>query len=194
MLKNITFSYKGELNMGKKVLVIATSPRYGSNSEMLADAWMKGAIEAGHEVEKVRLADKKISFCIGCMACHKSNRCVIQDDAAMIVQKMAQVDVIVFATPIYFYEMSGQMKTLIDRSNAIYTAKCRFKDVYLLATSAEAEQNAMDGAIKGVQGFIDCFKNARLAGVIAATGVTKVKEISDSDYLKQAYEQGKALV
>ena len=102
--------------MRKSVLVISTSLRQGSNSDLLAEEFIRGAREAGHTVEKVSLAGKEIGFCRGCMACQRSRsgHCVIQDDADAIVQKMAQADVLVFATPIYYYEMSGQMKTLLS--------------------------------------------------------------------------------
>ena len=92
--------------MDKKVLTISTSPRKGSNSDALADAFLRGARESGNEVEKVSLAGKNIQFCRGCFACQNTQRCVIRDDADLIEQKMEHADVLVFATPIYYYEMS----------------------------------------------------------------------------------------
>ena len=109
--------------MGKKVLVLSTSPRAGGNSETLADEFMRGAAEAGHDVKKICLYDKKINFCKGCLACQATQKCVIHDDAETIVAQMKQADVLVFAAPIYFYEMSGQMKTLLDRTNPLFPAK-----------------------------------------------------------------------
>ncbi len=102
--------------MSKKILVISTSPRKGGNSETLADAFIRGAKGTGNQVEKICLYDKMISFCRGCLACLKSHRCVIHDDADIIAQKMKEADVLVFATPIYYYEMCGQMKTMLDRA------------------------------------------------------------------------------
>ena len=93
--------------MGKNVLVISTSPRTGSNSELLANEFARGAKDAGGEVEIISLKDKDIKFCRGCFACQKTKRCVIRDDADLIEQKMEKADVLVFATPIYYYEMSG---------------------------------------------------------------------------------------
>ena len=98
----------------KNVLIISTSPRKGGNSESLALEFAKGAEESGNKVETVFFREKNIGFCKGCLACTKSNRCVIKDDAAELVEKMLAADVIAFATPIYYYEMSGQMKTLLD--------------------------------------------------------------------------------
>ena len=111
--------------MSKNVLILSTSPRKGGNSDLLADAFAAGAREAGHEVEKVCLYDKDIAFCRGCLACQKTQRCVIRDDADAIAQKMLTADVLVFATPIYFYEMCGQMKTMLDRTNPLFPAELR---------------------------------------------------------------------
>ncbi len=103
----------------KKVIVISTSLRHGSNSDMLADQFMEGAKAAGNEVEKISLVGKNIQFCKGCLGCQKLGRCVINDDVNDIMAKALKADVICWATPIYYYEMSGQMKTLIDRMNAM---------------------------------------------------------------------------
>ena len=103
-----------------KILVISTSLRARSNSEALADEFIRGAQDAGHEVEKITLKDKDIKFCKGCLACQTTQRCAIKDDAPAIVEKMHDADAICFATPIYYYEMSGQMKTLLDRANPLY--------------------------------------------------------------------------
>ena len=95
--------------MSKHVLVISTSLRKG-NSERLAQEFAKGAAAAGHQVEELTLRGKRLTFCTGCMACLEKGHCVIPDDAVEIAAKMKQADVIAFATPIYYYEMSGQMK------------------------------------------------------------------------------------
>ena len=133
--------------MSKKVLVISTSLRNNSNSEALADAFVKGAKEAGHRVEKVSLREKSIGFCKGCLACLKVGDCVIKDDAIQIAEKMHDTEVIAFATPIYYYEMSGQMKTLLDRANSLYGSDYRFEDIYLLSSAAEDE--AGSSALRG---------------------------------------------
>ena len=100
--------------MNKKVVVLSTSPRKNSNSEALAKAFARGAAEAGNDVEIIRMREKKVEFCRGCFACQKTGMCLIKDDMAEIVPKMEQADVLAFATPIYYYAMSGQMKTLLD--------------------------------------------------------------------------------
>lgn len=111
--------------MSKKVLIISTSLRKNSNSSKLAEAFADGAREAGHEVEIVMLIGKSISFCKGCLAYQKNGECVIKDDAPYIVGKMLRADALVFATPVYYYEMSGQMKTMLDRANPIFPAGCQ---------------------------------------------------------------------
>lgn len=86
----------------------------------MADEFVRGTQEAGNEVEKVTLRGKDIRFCKGCLVCQKTQECVIKDDdAPAIVRKMYEADAICFATPIYYYEMSGQMKTLLDRANPL---------------------------------------------------------------------------
>ena len=98
-----------------KVIVISTSLRAKSNSDILTEQLIAGAKDAGHEVEHISLKGKKIGFCIGCLACQKTQQCVLKDDAIEIAEKVKNADTLVFATPIYYYEMSGQMKTLLDR-------------------------------------------------------------------------------
>ena len=129
--------------MSKNVLIISTSPRKGGNSEILADEFAKGARQAGHQVEKVCLYDKTIGFCKGCLTCQKTRRCVIHDDADVIAQKMLTAEVIVFATPIYYYEMCGQMKTMLDRANPLFPADYAFRDIYLLASAAEKDRKSV---------------------------------------------------
>lgn len=179
--------------MNKNVLLISTSPRKGGNSEMLAEAFAKGAAESGNQVGKINLYDKTIGFCKGCLTCVKTNRCVIHDDADTIAQKMMKADVLVFATPVYYYEMSGQMKTMLDRANPLYTSDYAFRDVYLLATAAEAEESAMDGAIHGLQSWIACFPKSRLAGTVFGGGVDRVGAIKGHASLDKAYEMGRTV-
>lgn len=179
--------------MGKTILVISTSPRKGGNSFLLADEFARGAAEAGNNVEQVSLHDKAIGFCSGCLACQKTKRCVIKDDADAIVQRMLTADVVAFATPIYFYEMCGQMKTLLDRSNPLFPADYAFRDIYLLTTAADEAESAADGAVNGLQGWLDCFEKTRLAGTVFAGGVGDAGEIKGHAALNTAYEMGKSV-
>lgn len=174
----------------KKVIVISTSLRIGSNSDMLADKFTEGALHAGHDVEKISLSGKNISFCRGCLACQKLGRCVIDDDANGIMQKVLNADVVVWATPIYYYEMSGQMKVMIDRMNAMYPLDYKFRDVYLLSTAAENEPEVPKRAESGLTGWIDCFPKSRLAGTLFCGGVDAPHAIEGNDKLQTAYEMG----
>ena len=165
--------------MSKKVLILTTSPRRNSNSDALAEAFARGAAESGCEVELISLRGKELRFCQGCFACQKSGKCVIRDDMQEIVPKMEQADVLAFATPIYYYEMSGQMKTLLDRGNPLFVADYRFRDVYFFASAAEDEDYVPQRAISGLEGWIECFPKARLAGTVFGGGVTETGEMKN---------------
>ena len=175
------------------VLVISTSLRPTSNSDALAREFARGAAVAGHSVEVVSLRGKKIEFCRGCFACQKTQKCVIKDDAPDIVAKMHNADVIAFATPIYYYEMCGQMKTLLDRANPLYPSDYKFRNIYLLTTAAEDEPQVPQRAVSGLTGWIDCFERARLAGTVFAGGVNDMGEIEGHKALCEAYELGKTV-
>lgn len=179
--------------MDKKVLIISTSFRKGGNSETLADEFAKGAKDAGHQVEKICLYDKTIHFCKGCLVCQKTGHCIIQDDANSIVEKMRKAEVIAFATPIYYYEMCGQMKTMLDRSNPLFPFDYKFQDIYLLTTAADNNESAMDGAVKGLQGWIDCFEKAVLKGVIRGIGLDNIGAIKENPALDKAYHMGNTI-
>lgn len=179
--------------MNKKILILSTSPRKGGNSEALAEAFARGTEEAGNHVELISLHDKTIGFCRGCLACQRTKRCVIQDDADAIVQTMLTADAVVFATPIYFYGMCGQMKTLLDRSNPLFPAEYAFRDIYLLAAAADGEESAMDGTVQGLRGWLECFAHTRLAGTVFAGGVADTGEIKGHAALETAYRLGKTL-
>ena len=155
------------------VLVISTSLRPTSNSDALAREFARGAAVAGHSVEVVSLRGKKIEFCRGCFACQKTGKCVIKDDMNEIVPKMERADVLVFATPIYYYEMSGQMKTLLDRGNPLFVADYKFREVYLLCSAAEDEDFVPQRAKSGLEGWVECFPKAKLAGMVFGGGVTE---------------------
>lgn len=118
---------------GKNILVISSSPRRRGNSDLLADAFIEGAQEAGHTVEKISLHDKRIGFCRGCLGCQKTQRCILRDDMDDILPRMQQAEVIVFASPVYFYSLCGQLKTLLDRTNPLFAGDYAFRDIYLLA-------------------------------------------------------------
>lgn len=177
--------------MSKKVLIVSSSPRKGGNSETLAAAFAKGAQEAGHQVETVYLREKRYGFCRGCFACLERGRCVIQDDAVEIAAQMHDADVLVFATPVYYYSVSGQLKTMLDRANPLYDTDYAFTKAYLLATAAEEGAHAVEGTEKAVQGWVDCFDRCTLADTVFAGGVNEVGDIAGHPALETAYKAGK---
>lgn len=177
--------------MSKNVLIISSSPRKGSNSETLAASFAKGAEEAGHKVETVYLRKKNYGFCKGCLACLKVGHCVIDDDAVEIATKMHDADVLVFATPVYYYSVSGQLKTMLDRANPLFDSDYAFTKAYLLATAAEDGEETVEGTVKAVQGWVDCFERCELAGTVFAGGVNGVGDIAGHPALEKAYQMGK---
>ena len=101
-------------------------------------------------------------------------------------------DVIVFATPIYYYEMSGQMKTLIDRTNPLFADEYNFRDIYLIMTAADSGNYSGNGCTKGLQGWTDCFDKTQIKGIIKGFGLEKPDDIlKNKEILKEAYEAGK---
>lgn len=180
-------------NIMSNVLIIKTSPRLNGNSDALADEFARGAAEAGHMVETVSLVGREVAFCRGCLACQNTHGCVIHDYADEVRQKMHDADVIVWATPVYYYSVSGQMKTMIDRSNPLYGSDYKFRDVYLLAAAAEDEATTVNGAVTALEGWIACFERSRLAGVVFAGGVNERGDIAGHASLIKAYEAGRAV-
>jgi multimeric flavodoxin WrbA len=177
--------------MSKKVLILSASPRKGGNSDTLCDEFLRGALEAGHNAEKVFLRDRTIHYCTGCGICNNTHKCVQKDDMAEVLDNMVKADVIVMATPVYFYTMDAQMKTLIDRTVPRYT-EISNKDFYFIVTAADTDQNMLDRTIEGFRGFTDdCLTAPHEKGVIYATGVWKSGEIEGHPAMKQAYEMGK---
>lgn len=175
----------------KKVLIISSSLRKNANSEQLAASFANGAKAAGHETEIISLRGKEIKFCIGCFVCQKTKRCFMHDDADVIREKMLHADVLVFATPIYYYEMSGVLKTMLDRANPLYPSDYQFRDVYAIATAAENEEYVPQRAFSGIEGWVDCFDKAKLTGTLFCGGVTDIGEISENAKLQEAFDMGK---
>ena len=177
--------------MSKNVLIISASPRRGGNSDLLCDRFLAGAREAGHHAEKIFLRDKKINYCQGCGVCNTTHACVQKDDMAPLLDKMLQADVIVFATPVYFYSCDGQLKTISDRCVPRYT-EMKNKDFYFILTAADTEQKNMRRTLETLRGFTeDCLEGARERGVIYGTGAWQAGEVKELPVYQEAYEAGK---
>ena len=175
--------------MSKHILILSGSPRKGGNSDLLCDEFAKGAQEAGHQVEKIRVQEQKIGPCLACYGCRGTGVCVQKDDMASILEKMVAADVLVLATPVYFYSMDGQLKTLIDRTLPRYT-EIRSKEVWFIATAA-AGKGSMERTIDALRGFTDCLPGAQVKGVIYGSGVYQKGEVLETRALQEAYQAGK---
>lgn len=178
--------------MSKRVLILSGSPRKQGNSDRLCNEFMFGAEEAGNQVEKIFLKDKKINYCIACETCEKTGVCIYKDDMSEILEKMIQADVIVMATPVYFYTMNAQIKTCIDRMVARYT-EIKNKEFYFIVTAADTNKQALERTVEGLRGFTDCLFDAKEKGVLYATGVWKMGDIEESSAIKQAYNMGASI-
>lgn len=175
-----------------KVLAISSSPRKGGNSDVLCDEFLKGAAENGHEVQKIRLAEKKIAPCLACYGCTGSHVCVRKDDMAEVLEALKAADVIVLASPVYFYSICAQMKTMIDRCLADYMA-ISDKMFYLIVTAAEPLHSAADTTLADFRGFLRCLPGAKEAGVVLGTGTWDKGDVYRHPSMKQAYEMGKRI-
>lgn len=175
----------------KKVLVISASPRKGGNSDTLCDKFIEGAKGAGHYVEKVFLRDKKINYCVGCGLCSTNDYtgCSQKDDMPELLEKMIDSDVIVMATPVYFYTMNGQMKTFIDRCCARYTHILN-KEFYFIAAAADGREAALDRTFMEFQGFLACLDNPVEKGRLAGCGVWNKGDINSTSFPEKAYNMG----
>lgn len=178
--------------MSKQVLIISSSPRKGGNSETLCDQFRNGAMEANHSVEKVVLSEKTIHYCTGCYGCKRTGKCVQKDDMAQLLDSMVAADVIVMATPVYFYAMCAQMKTVIDRTVARYT-DIAGKEFYFILTAAVGSRKALERTVEEFRGFTACLHGAKEKGVVYGTSAWEKGDIKSSPAMKQAYEMGKAL-
>ena len=179
--------------MGKRVLIISGSPRKGGNSDFLCDEFARGAKEAGNEVEKIRVSEKKIGYCSACYYCVQSGGvCAKKDDMADILQKIIDADVIVLSSPVYFYSIDAQLKTVIDRTVARWT-EVKNKEFYYIVTCADDEKESQERTLECFRGYADCVEGAREMGVIYGTGVYKPGEIKNTAAALQAYEMGRSV-
>ena len=178
--------------MGKKVLILSGSPRKNGNSDILCDEFARGAIEAGHAVEKIRVAEKSIGYCRACYACRGTGVCAIKDDMAEIMQKMIDCDVMVLASPVYFYSIDAQLKAVIDRSVARWT-EVKNKEFYYIVTAADGEIEAAETTIACFRGYADCVEGAKEKGIIYGMGTYEKGEIKNKPAMEEAYDAGRKI-
>lgn len=175
--------------MSKNVLIIEGSPRIGGNSDILTDQFIKGAEEEGHKTEKVYLRKYNLNYCLGCSACEEGP-CVHDDGMEELIAKMIEADVIVLATPVYFYSMSGQLKTFIDRTVPKYE-KITNKDFYLIATAAVNEGFALERTFEALRGYLDCLPGANEKGTVYGVSSWQKGDVKKTVAMDEAYNLGK---
>ena len=175
--------------MTKNVLVLSGSPRIQGNSDILCDEFIKGAKEKNHKIEKVYINKLKIDWCQACYACKKTGKCCKNDDMAAILEKIINADVIVLSTPVYFYSMSGQMKTFIDRTLPLYYKEISAKYFYFIVTAAE-DKHAIERAVESLKGFTDCVNGADVKGILYGDGVYEKGEVKNSKHISKVYAMG----
>ena len=178
--------------MSKKVLIISSTPRKGGNSDILCDAFAEGAKEAGNEVEKMRIADLKIGYCTGCYACQKTGKCAIKDDAKKVVDKMMAADVIVLASPVYFYSICAQLKALIDRTVVVYPNLSN-KRLYYILTMADTNRDKFDGSLAALRGFLECCERSEECDMVCADGVYEKGTINGTKFIAEAKALGRSV-
>ena len=177
----------------KKVIIISSSPRKDGNSETLAKEFMRGALDAGNEAELITIRDYNLKYCTGCYTCAETGKCAIDDGMNEIGQKLIDADVIVFATPVYFYTMSGQLKVLIDRLVPVYE---KIKaDIYMIATQYDSDKEIMELTFDSIRGATKyCFSNCEEKGLLYGTELWEKNDASArNDYLEKAYSMGRTV-
>lgn len=177
----------------KKVLILSGSPRKNGNSAALCREFARGAEESGNQVELVFLRDKKIGYCQACYYCKNHDGvCIIKDDMAEILEKMNAADIIVMASPVYFYSVDAQMKALIDRTVAQWL-KIKDKTFYYIMTAAEDTDTVMNCTLECMRGLARCLKGSNEGGVICGKGVYEPGAIKEKAVMAEAYAMGKEL-
>lgn len=176
--------------MIKRIVILSASPRKQGNSDILCDEFLKGAKEAGHQVEKIFLANKEINYCSGCGVCNITHKCVQKDDMEEILGKLLEANVIVMASPVYFYTINAQMKALIDRIVPQYT-NLKNKEFYFIITAADKNLQMMERSIECFRGLLACLDNSQEKGIVYGVGAWQKGEIKQTRAMKEAYDMGK---
>lgn len=180
------------MKMNKNILILSGTPRKGGNSDLLCDQFAAGAKEAEHHVVKIAVRENKIGFCIACYACRGKGVCFQKDDMVEILEQMVNADVIVLSSPVYFYSMDGQMKTLIDRTLPRYR-EIGDKEFYFIATAGEAGIDVLERTFMGFEAFLDCLPKPRLRGKLCGDGVYLPGDVKKVKVFDQAYQMGKTV-
>ena len=181
--------------MSKQILVVKGSPRKNGNTSTMADSFVKGANESGNTVTEIVLKDKTIGDCLGCGACQRNGGiCVQKDDMTEIYHEMKKADVIVLASPVYFYTWTSLMKRMIDRTFALESILGN-KKFYLLSAGAAPEEKYMRTMIDSFRQYISCFMagDNEEGGILFAYGTNGPSDVKESPVLQDAYQMGKTV-
>lgn len=181
--------------MAKNILVLTGSPRNGGNTDQLADAFIAGAQWAGHTVTKYATADKNIKGCMDCKACFANGGvCVIPDDFPTLAPLMEQADMVVFATPLYWFSFPAQLKATIDRFYSLFLGNRALseKECALIAGCGDEDETAFAGMIKSYQ-LIAGFLKWRDQGMVLVPGLHDKDAVLSTEGLEKAEMLGKSL-
>lgn len=175
-----------------KVVIINSSPRINGNSHVLCRQFAKGAIESGHEAEIISLCEKKIAPCKACYGCSRSHVCVQKDDMEEIFHDLQQADVIVLASPVYFYSISGPLKIMIDRCLVDHKS-LKNKKFYFIVTAADPRREAIEATLRSMREFMKCLPEATEEKVICGAGMWDAGDVYRHRAYEIAYETGKRI-
>lgn len=175
-----------------KILVLTGSPRKNGNSNTLASEFIRGAEEAGHEVVRFDAAFKEVHPCIACNQCGMNGPCVFKDDFEFVRRHIADAGCVVFATPMYYFGISAQLKAVIDRFYAINGEIHRPKKAVLLMTYANTAVSEAE-PIRSHYDVLLKYLGWSDAGRVIARGVWPVGAVNRTKYPAQAYQLGKSL-
>lgn len=181
--------------MEKKILVLEGSPRKQSNTAALSDRFVAGAEESGHQVKRIFLRERQINGCRACGACHSNGgSCVQKDDMKQVYDAIAEADVIVLSSPVYFYSWTAQMKAALDRMFALETSLSN-KTFYLITTGEAPDKTYMENMVNSFRLFVGCFRaeGIQIGGEIIGAGATTPDEIRHSQAAEKAYQMGKTV-
>lgn len=177
-----------------KIIVLVGSVRKGGNTRLLAEAFAEGAKQE-NEVEIISVADYKVNPCIGCNTCfqREGNTCFQKDDMQKIYPKLAEADIIVAASPVYFYGISAQLKAVIDRLHTPMRNEFKVKKLALLLVAASPLPTVFDSIKMQYQFILDYFK-LEDGGTVLVRGVKEKGDISGSPALQEAFELGRKIM
>ena len=173
----------------KKVTVITSSLRAKSTSKTLMNEMVKG-LKEHNEVKIIDISHMDLKYCIGCMTCQETGKCVLHDSVKDVIEDVNSANTLIFVTPIYYYSVSGQLKTFLDRMNPLYPREDRkFKEVYALFTCADDNPEAVKKPTAAIEGWVECFDGVEYKGSYDGLALNDVGDITE-EQLKGAYEFG----